>query len=54
MLVAIFVRRVYTSGSGTTMTQETVRIIALVLMLALVGVIIMRRRAKKGKVEDDF
>jgi hypothetical protein len=44
----------YTAGSGKNMTQETVRIVALVLLVVIVAVIILRRRGKKGKSEDDF
>ena len=37
------------------MTQETVQIISGILCLVLIGIIIMRRKAKaKAKQEDDF
>jgi hypothetical protein len=36
------------------MTQDTVRIVALVLLLVVVAIIYLRRKAKKGNVEDDF
>jgi hypothetical protein len=35
------------------MTQETVRIVALVLLVVVVGIIFIRRRGKKN-TEDDF
>jgi hypothetical protein len=35
------------------MTQETVRIVALVLLVVVVGIIFIRRRGKKH-TEDDF
>jgi hypothetical protein len=36
------------------MDQQTVRIIAGILAVVLVAIIILRRRGKKDKVEDDF
>ena len=38
----------------TLMTQDTVRIIALVLLLVVIAIIFLRRKGKKNKVEDDF
>lgn len=36
------------------MTQETVQIVSGILALVLVGIIIMRRKAKKKDEQDDF
>ena len=36
------------------MTADTIRIIAGVLAIALIVIIILRRKAKKGKQEDEF
>jgi len=36
------------------MTQGTVQIVAGILAVALVGLIFMRRKKKKGAAEDDF
>jgi hypothetical protein len=44
----------YTAGSETPMTQETVRIIAGILCVALIALIIVRRRGKKKDTEDEF
>lgn len=41
-------------ASGTTGTQNTIRIIAGVLALVLVGIIIMRRKGGKKKDEEEF
>jgi hypothetical protein len=36
------------------MTQDTVRIIALVLLLVVIALIFLRRKSKKKTEEDDF
>jgi LPXTG-motif cell wall-anchored protein len=36
------------------MTQETVQLVAGILAVVLIGIVILRRKSKKGKVEDDF
>jgi hypothetical protein len=36
------------------MTPETIRIVAGVLAIVLIAIIILRRKAKKGKQEDEF
>jgi hypothetical protein len=35
------------------MTQDTVKLVALVLLVIIVGIIFLRRKGKK-KTEDDF
>ena len=36
------------------MTQSTVQLIAGILAVVLIAIVILRRKARKGKVEDDF
>jgi LPXTG-motif cell wall-anchored protein len=36
------------------MTQGTVQLIAGILAVVLIAIIILRRKGKKGKQEDDF
>ena len=42
------------SDGDPSMTQETVRIVALVLLLIVVAIIFLRRKNKKKTEEDDF
>jgi LPXTG-motif cell wall-anchored protein len=48
----------YTSGSAAqeqNMTQSTVQLVAGILAVILVGIIVLRRKSKgKKKEEDDF
>ncbi len=36
------------------MTQETVQIVAGVLLAVIIGILIMRRKSKKKQPEDEF
>ena len=44
----------YSTVPEVSMTQETVQIVSAILAVALVGVIIMRRKGKKKNEQDDF
>jgi len=55
--VEVFVRMFYTAGSpltrGKLMTQTTVQIVSGVLAVILIGIVVLRRKSRKKKAEED-
>ena len=49
-----FYTSVSTEQEPTHMSQGTVQLVAGILAVVLIAIVILRRKGKKGKQEDDF